>query len=401
MSLLRIRVSLLLPPLRCEWALLSEEQESIFGEGLLAELPPHAVRIQLILPAPQMLITPARVPQAARRHTGSVLAYAIEDKTLPEPDANQVSWLGKMYGKENEITDDLLAVIDKAALQRWQHALEAAGIRDYEIHCETLMLPYQEGEWSMAWDGQEGYVRSGEFDGAASDCGDHEHAPLSLYLMLKEAKARDRLPAFIVIYTAPHTEKPDIKKWSHDLDIPVRYAGHWDWRNADMASGINLAQKPKNGRFFTGALRRLQAAAWILGAALVIHGSALVIEKISLVREQHRLQEKMELRFREVFPEAVSVSDPVLQMRRKLSEARNATGHSDSSDFIAMIEPLALAMKNLPAGAVQVVTYDTGRMTVELPTVDETQLNHIITTLKQSGMQVDIISPSTLGIRSS
>jgi general secretion pathway protein L len=87
-SLLRIHGSLGDPPLRCEWALLEDGREPVPGEGRLAELPRRAGRMQLVLPAAQVLITRARVPRQARRRAGSVLAFAVEDQTAGEPDAN-------------------------------------------------------------------------------------------------------------------------------------------------------------------------------------------------------------------------------------------------------------------------------------------------------------------------
>ena len=185
-SLLRIYASLLDPPQRCQWALVNGGREPVLGEGRLAELPRRAERVQLVIPAAQVLITRARVPQGARRRAGSVLAFAVEEKTAGEPDANQVSWLG-VVGDE-----DALAVADKEGLERWRQALGAVGIRAYEVHCETLFLPWRTGEWSLAWNGNDGFVRTGEFEGTATDCGDRQAPPLSLRLILEEVAVAQR-----------------------------------------------------------------------------------------------------------------------------------------------------------------------------------------------------------------
>ena len=63
-------------------------------------------------------------------------------------------------------------MLDKQGLARWRDALEALGVRTYEVHAEILLLPRASGEWSLAWDGAEGFVRTGEFEGAATDSGD-------------------------------------------------------------------------------------------------------------------------------------------------------------------------------------------------------------------------------------
>jgi general secretion pathway protein L len=383
MSLLRIRGSLADAPVRCQWALVNDGREPVAGEGPLAELPRRAERVQLVIPAAQVLITRARLPHAARRHAGSVLAFAVEEQTAGEPDANQVSWLGAVGD------NDVLAVVDKPGLTRWRDALDAAGVRGYEVHCETLLLPWATGEWSLAWNGREGFVRSGEFEGAATDCGDREAPPLSLRLMLEEAEAHSAGPTSIALYTAVPDAAPDIEAWTRELGIAVRLAGTWDWRTAPPGAGVSLAQERQRWRAFTGAAARLRPAAWILGAALAIQAAALVIDWTSLANEQRALRQQMESRFRAVFPDAVAVVDPALQMRRKLAEARHAAGQSDSGDFLPMLEKVMAGMKDLPAGRLRIVSYEGGRMTLELAAVDEASVRRIVARLVQSGLSVE------------
>lgn len=382
MSLLRIRCSLADAPARCQWALVNDGREPVAGEGPIEELPRRAGRIQLVIPAEQVLITRARLPHAARRHAGPVLAFAIEDETVGEPDANQVSWLGAAGDF------DVLAAVDKPALTRWRDALDAVDVRGYEVHCETLLLPWAAGEWSFAWNGREGFVRTGEIEGAATDCGDRDTPPLSLRLMLEEAQARGAGPAAIALYTAPGTA-PDSESWMRALGVAVRPAGIWDWRAAAPGAGVGLAQEHQRWRAFTGAAARLRPAAWILGAALAIHAAALVADWTSLASEQRALRRQMESRFRAVFPDAVAVADPALQMRRKLAGARHAAGQPDSGDFLPMIEQVAAAAaKELSPGAVRAVAFESGRLTLELAAVDEAVVRRIVARLAQSGLSV-------------
>lgn len=98
MSLLRIRAPLGAAPARCEWALL-EGRQSTAGEGTLAQLPRGTQRVQLLVPAAQALITRAILPKGAQRRAGPVLAFAVEEASAAEPEANQVSWLGALEGE--------------------------------------------------------------------------------------------------------------------------------------------------------------------------------------------------------------------------------------------------------------------------------------------------------------
>lgn len=382
MSLLRIRGSLSAVPAACQWALVNEADELIFGEGPLAELPRRAARVQVVIPAAQVLIVCARVPRAARRRAGVLLAFAVEELTAGEPDAHQVSWLGAAGDR------DVLAVVDRSVLQHWSEALNAAGIRGYEIYCETLLLPWTQGAWSLAWNGHEGFVRNGEFEGAATDSGDRTTPPLSLRLLLDEAVAGNATPRSIALYTTAPDAAPDVAEWTRALGISVHLAGHWDWRTAAVGAGTPLTQERQRWRAFSGLAARLRPAAWILAAALIIHAGALAADWMSLAHEQQTLRQQMESRFRAVFPDTVAVVDPALQMRRKLTEARHAAGQADSGDFLPMIEQLAPAMKSLPEGNLRVLSYESGRMTLELGATDEAGVNRIIAEIRKAGLTV-------------
>jgi general secretion pathway protein L len=348
-----------------------------------------------VLPATEVLITRAHLPHSAKRHAGSVLAFAVEEETLGDPEAIQVSWLGSAADA------DILAVADRHGLKAWHDALETAGIGEYEVHCETLMLPLTAGEWSLAWDGREGFVRTGEIEGAATDCGDRETPPLSLRLMLDEAKARIEAPKSIVLYlpmAAPDAESdatPDPDAWQHKLGVALRLAGPWDWRRAPTDAGVSLAQERQRWRLLPGTLQRLRPAAWLVAIALAVHALGLIVDWTRLAGEQRSLRVQMESRFRTAFPDAVAVADPALQMRRKLSDARHAAGQPDSGDFLPMIEKVATALKEVPAGALRIASYESGRMTLELAAVEQGSVRRIVARLLQAGMRVDTATAGT------
>lgn len=396
MSLLRIYGSLHCDPhpdhqQRCQWVLLDDRLDPVTGEGPLTELPRRADRIQLLIPAAQVLITHARLPHAARRHAGSVLAFAVEEKTACEPDTNHVSWLGAA-GDE-----DVLAVTDKLGIERWHEALGAVGIHIDEIHSETLLLPIRTGEWSIAWNGSEGFVRNGEFEGAATDCGDRESPPLMLRRMLEQAKTHGTIPTSVALYITAPDAAPDIAAWQRELGTELRMAGTWDWRTAPPDAGVSLAQQRRHWRILAGAAKRLRPAAWILGAALTLHAVALITDWTLLANTQRALRQQMETSFRTTFPDAVAVVDPSLQMRRKLATARHGAGLSDSGDFLPMMVQVAAATRELPAGRLRTVSYESGRMTLELTAVEAAAVQRIVVRLIQSGMSVDTAPAGTPG----
>jgi general secretion pathway protein L len=364
------------------------------GEApVVPELPAGTDRVQLVIPAAQVLITRAKLPQGARRRSGSVLAFAVEEAAAAEPDANQVTWLGAGDGA------DLLAVLDKRGLERWRVALEAAGVRSYEVRAETLLLPRSSGEWSLAWDGAEGFVRTGDFEGAATDGGDREAPPLALRMLIEEATARGARPEAIAVHVIAPGAAPDLAAWQRELGIPLREAGAWDWRTAPEAAGASLEPARRRWRINPGVLASLRPAAWIAGAALAIHGAALVVDWARLGAEQRGLRAQMEARFRGAFPDAVAVVDPVLQMRRHLAIARHRAGLPDGGDFAPMIEKVAHGLKALPAGALRTVSYESGRMVIELGAVEEAQLPRIVAQLAQAGLAAAVSGRRQITVR--
>ncbi len=104
---------------------------------------------------------------------------------------------------------------------------------------------------------------------------------------------------------------------------------------------------------------------------------------------QRSLRNGMEMQFRALFPESVAVVDPALQMRRKLTEARHAAGLVDGTDFLPLLDKATAALKSLPSDALRVMTYDQGRLTVELRVQDSGAIQRLINELQRAGLAVE------------
>jgi general secretion pathway protein L len=107
----------------------------------------------------------------------------------------------------------------------------------------------------------------------------------------------------------------------------------------------------------------------------------------------------MEARFRSAFPDAVAVSDPALQMRRQLAAQRHRAGVADGGDFAPMIEKVAAGLKELPAGGLRTLSYDSGRMTLELAAIEEVELHRFGARLIQAGLIVDMTGKKLITVR--
>lgn len=386
-ALLRIRVVLGADALNCEWALLEKDLTVRVGECALAELPVHHGRTELILAAGDVLITRLALPDNARSQGDALLAYALEEVTAGDPQANQVSWLGA-----DGAGFHTLAVLDKLALERWRSALTAANIRSFELRCETLQLPWSDSTWSIAWNGVDGFVRTAHDNGWVTDCGDAQTPPLSLSLALEQALPP---PASVTLYSTVPGAKPDLSSWSDRLGVPVSYGGDWNWTMPAADTGPALSHQRQRWGMFKGLLPRLRPALWLVVLALLLQGVAIFIDQIRLESEQRELRAQMEQRFRSVFPDAVAVINPALQMSRQLTRFRQLNGITDNSDFLPMLQQLAQATRELPAGLLRTVSWESGRMTVEFVGLDESDGLIVQSRLTQAGLRVERGSESS------
>lgn len=379
MSVLRIRCPLATPSAECEWIL--DGARPVTGVGALSDAPKHASRVELVVPASDVTITRTQLPPAVRRGAGKALAYAVEDDMLGDPDGHHACWLG-LAG-----TADVLAVMDRATLIETVAAFERAGLSVDEAYCETLLLPRRAGEWSVYWDGHEGFVRTGDIEGAATDAGDARTPPMALHLMLKEAAAESAQPEALAVYAPTRDAAPDFAAWQSALGLPVRVAGEWNWRRATAARHARLALGRRSRRM-DELVKRLRPAAGIAAAALLLHVGALAVDWSLLAAEQRALRSAMEQRFRAAFPEAVAVTDPALQMRRRLAEVRHAAGMIDPDDFLPALARAAPAVMSLPQGSLRAFSYEAGTLSVHLTGVDETTLRAVVTQLGAAGVTV-------------
>ena len=392
MAVLRIFSPLSAMPAHCTW-LLFDDAGAHPGEGTLAQLPQGAAQVELVLAASQVLITRAQLPASSRRQSAALLAYAAEERLASDPDTNQVSRLGEVDG------EGVLAVVNRQRLKAWRDALEALGIEVDSVYCETLMLPLQDHEWSLAWDGQEGHVRFGELEGGATDCGDRQTPPLVLQRLLDDARVRDALPTAVALYLTTPAAQPDLQVWQQKLGISIRPVTAEDWRMAPGAATIRIGQQTRPWRPSTEMLARWRRTAWVLLAALLVHAGASVADRVQLASEQQQLRGQMETRFRTLFPDALAVADPALQTRRKLAQARHVAHQPDDGDFPVMLAKVVPALAGIPTAKVHTLSYADGRMTLEFLGASDALTRQLEAGLVQAGFEVEVSHAATAAAR--
>jgi hypothetical protein len=71
----------------------------------------------------------------------------------------------------------------------------------------------------------------------------------------------------------------------------------------------------------------------------------------------------------------------------------------DSGDFAPMLELVAAGLQGLPAGSVRIVSYESGRITLELTTAEPAALRRVASRLVQAGLIADVTGAKLITVR--
>ena len=363
------------------------------GSGPLTELP-RADEVTVIVPASRAVFMRATLPPGNPSKLADVLAYAVEDRLLGDPETIHCT-----AGSRDEQGSAAIAVVDRAWMVETLTQLTSVGVRPKRMVSEVFLVPPVEGAWSVVWTGHGGFVRTSREMGFALDEAGQGEAPIALVLALHEAAAEKiHVPERIVVHPAPGAA-PDLARWQQALALPVEMGSVWEWQRAEPTDGaINLLQ----GRFAASRscaelLARYRAPV-LLGSAIV--GAYIVIsigECAWLSWQKQRVQSAMTREFKTLYPEA-QISDAPLQMSRKLAEARRARGQADAGDFLPLTANSAPAIASLGA-RLQSLQYDRGKLQLDLLFSTPESAESLKPRLNMPGVntKVDSVNPAPNG----
>lgn len=392
MNLLRIHLPPSWPDVEPDaalpWCSLGARGEPLAaGHATLANLPRTEV-CELVLPAETVLLTRARLPHGSRQKMRQLLAYAIEDQLMTEPDAVHVA-----AGPTLADGQTTLAVVDKAWLTRVLARFIEAGLRPRSAWPETLLPILPADGWVMVWDGRGGFLRSSEQAGMSLDGGSFTQPPAALVLSVAEARTADMPPHHLLLRLRGDTSPPDVEAWSQVLGVMVEIGIGWTpLTHPDVIrGGIDLLQ----GSFApAGATRdwwpRLRLPLILAGLIVLLQIGATTVEWWQLNREKHQLQSTMEKRFRETFPDARVVVDAPLQMQRKLAELRGPTGQMSPSDFLPLLSRTAAALDVDSRGSLRAIRYEASQLSLDVAVDDQSAAEQLVKHLVAAGLSAQL-----------
>lgn len=347
---------------RCPWVLREAAGRVLrSGESAPHEMP-KADAVQVVAPAAKVLLTSVRVPTRNRQKMLKLLPFAVEEKLMYDPETIHVA-----AGLRQASDDVPVAVIDRRWMESVMGALQQAGLRPRVMWPEPLLPKPHAGAWTVVWDGSAGFIKTGEFAGVSMDGGSAEAPPLALVLAVQEAKQAGRAPKRVSLRLSGGAQAPDVEQWAARLEVPVSQDKAWDWaaEACQSAPAINLLQ----GEFAPAGLSadwlpRLKPALILGGLIVALQLGGGAVDWAFLSYEKHKLQADMEKSFRQAFPEAKTVVDASLQMRRNLADLRHAAGQPDSSDLLPLLAKAAPVLAGV--ANIQYMQYERGMLKLEL-----------------------------------
>jgi general secretion pathway protein L len=337
------------------------------GNSTLAEMP-RVESCEAIAPASQVLLTSVKLPVRQGEKARRLLPFAMEEQLAVEADTTHFA-----LGMTLENGDTVVAVVDKNWLRDNLAVLTEHGFTPRHLYPEMLLPLLSDDAWTMVWQDQRGLVRTGLHSGFSLE-GD-------IYAALLLATAlRTHPPKQILLYA------DELPHWAAQLSVPVVLKSRWQWRQSVwQAIPLDILQGEFVGRQFHwkgGA--KFKPLLGLVSAMLLVQLVGTGVDVWRMKREQQQLNSAMEASFRQAFPEATVVVDPVLQMERQRATLRRAAGIADANDFLSLLAKLTPSLLDTTP---QKIHFENQQLSLELTVVNATALEALRTRINSTALK--------------
>lgn len=365
------------------------------GKSVLAELP-RGAEVELIVPASRVLLTRVKLPPGSSQKLADVVRYAVEDKLMGDPETVHAA-VGRRSA-EGEVT---AAVVDRAWLASVRNQFSDIGLRPVRMMSAIAVVPHTAGAWDAVWHGSHGWLRTGEDQGLVLD-GAIGAAPLALQLAVQEARTANALPERIVVHASKGKDLPELARWQQELELPVEAGPPWSWREADIPAtqGINLLQGSfASSRSRAELLGRYRLPLRLAAGIAALYTVVSIADWAWLAWQRYALQAQMTETFKAAFPEAKSIVDAPLQMRRNLADLKRARGEAQPGDFLPLLAN-ALPAVGATGGAAQALQYERGKLQLDLRLPQAQSVEALNQRLSAAGIpaKVDSVNATPNGV---
>ena len=374
-----------------QWRL--REGPGVAPHGKVAELNQipgvgDATRVQVWTPPSDSLLTRVTLPTRSRAKIQQALPFALEEQIIGEPEKLHFSY---RIQEDNSLA---VAVTSRERMQTWLAQLTAAGLHPTGFCPALLALPLDAGSWSMAFQENNIWVRTGTSSGFT--CASNDNTPPSmLELALREAHVKQNAPVGLTVIHPPAGFDPGA--WAAQLKLPVNIQKQDFWSGYHESSpALNLLQ----GNFAPShqmqeMLPGLRPAGIMLAIWLVGSLGFNLWEWWNLKSTHENLRQEMTKVFRQAFPDAQVVVDPALQMQRLLGELQGKSGKSSQADALPLLGSIAPVIQAHPQIKLRSIQYGESRLTVDITLPDFQTMETVKNAFTARGMQVEVIGANS------
>ncbi len=349
--------------------------------GLLAEMEPDITSARWLLIAPGETITlrPVLLPSRKRATWARAVPYALEDQLADDIEALHFALGATPDGERLPV-----AVIAHTMLRAWLDACGHTGLIPVAVIPEPLLLPWQEGDWSVLLESQRVVVRTGRWEGFATERDLWE-------LLLKQAlvEVGNVKPQRLRVWGDPALALADtnlelqIEESAPEL-LRLFAAGY------QPANTINLLQGSYSRQaHWDRWLRPWRAAAVLASLWLLGQGIAQLHEYWSLQRDLIALRTEMEQVFKDAVPGATRIVNPKVQLETRLRELRPS--NTRSGVFFKLLQQSGSPLTRFPSVRLRGLSYRDGQLDLDLEGGNPAVLDQLRRQLNQQvGVQAEM-----------
>ncbi|WP_079432915.1 type II secretion system protein GspL [Zoogloea sp. LCSB751] len=371
----------------CPWALLGPDGQPLSEGRSEPRHWPAADACEVILTGPQCLWLEVPLPRATRRDLPRLLAYALEDRLLKDPDSQHLTVSHRRPADDGERDLAGVLVVARERLRLVVAQLAAIGRQPQRVLAELQAAPADHDSWQLSLSADGAILRTGPNTGLAID-GDIL-VPL-LAQQAGTARAANTAPSRIDVHVAADAPTPDLAGLQVETGIETAAAEPYRWWQGADRKAANLLHGDFAPHARGGAwLGRLRPALAVGGGALALWLAANVGEVLWQKQRLGDIEGRIERVYRSSFPNTPVVA-PTAQMRQQLNQERARHGLLRDDDALALLAQAAEALGTDAAAGIVALRYEDGRLDLTLGGGAAARAEAVVGLLASRGLLADL-----------
>jgi type II secretion system protein L len=351
------------------------------AERLRGALARRSTGVCFAAPAAEVRVLSLPISAAEKKHVARSLPFMLEEAVAEDIEG--------LHFAASPLADEAMAVAVTARdrMAEWEGLLDAfPGVGAW--YPETLLLPWQAGEWCLVIEAERAVVRTGVCEGFGVE--------LSLLpAMLEATLAEAGEPRAVIVYGSD--QQADLEH----LPAAVRHCVQWRsggfyaatmLAEADTAV-MNLLQGDYAPRLPLGRWwRQWRPVAAMFALAFILQLVATYADYLSLQRENLALRGAVEASYRRAYPKG-AVVDAEKQLQRQLDAMRGST---QSSGFVALVAKVGAVIADRPGTRIASINYNdkADEMRMNILAADFEAVEQVRSAINQSGLEAVMESSS-------